>query len=70
MHCFKTRDYCRNCISFHIHLQNVLYTTEDRQDASDECAHETLKKAIFSSEEFMMKNKISTRDGVDSGVAS
>ena len=68
MHCFKTRVYCCNCKPFHTRLQNVMDTIEDRQDKSDECPHETFKKAIFSSEHFMIK--ISASDGVDNGVVS
>ena len=32
--------------------------TKNRRDGSDECPHETFKKAIFSSEEFMIKKKL------------
>ena len=34
----------------------MLDTIKDRQDGSDKCAHETFKIAIFSSEQFMVKN--------------
>ena len=56
MHCFKTRVYAAILNRF-IFVFKTCWTFENRQDASDESAHDTFKKAIFSSEQFMIKNK-------------
>ena len=55
--CFKTRVYCCNRKSFYIRLQKVIDGIEDGQDGSDQCPHETFKKAIFFSEEVLITNK-------------
>ena len=70
MHCFKTGFYCRNCKSFYTPFQKVLDTIEECLDGGDEYQHETFKKAIFFSEQFMIKKQIPTSDGVDNGVLS